>query len=265
MPAAIDHREVAAGIHHIGPDRIRPDLIRPELIRPDRLVLPAFDGEGAFAQGHDLLRAAVGGEVLDAGIGAGRGAIQHRGNLHVAYLQAVQAPRVAALLRGHARAAANVAAPPSRAERRASGTWVTGWRSGGAARTDNGWLAPSQPLVYGSGEFPGETRMKAVGYTHCHPVTHEDALLDLVLPVPAAPRGHDILIEVRAVSVNPVDAKPAATLSMFCSAMPICRYRRGWAFSKMSPLVELPTSASTMTIRLSVFAMSVTVSPKTSR
>jgi len=53
--------------------------------------------------------------------------------------------------------------------------------------------------------------MKAVAYTHCHPATHEDALLDLVLPdlvlSAGAPRGHDLLVEVRAVSVNPVDAK----------------------------------------------------------
>lgn len=49
--------------------------------------------------------------------------------------------------------------------------------------------------------------MKAVAYTHCHPVSHEDALLDLVLPDAAEPRGHDVLVEVRAVSVNPVDAK----------------------------------------------------------
>lgn len=49
--------------------------------------------------------------------------------------------------------------------------------------------------------------MKAIAYTHCHPVSHEDALLDLILPDAAEPRGHDVLVEVRAVSVNPVDAK----------------------------------------------------------
>jgi len=49
--------------------------------------------------------------------------------------------------------------------------------------------------------------MKAIAYTHCHPVTHDDALHDLVLPDAAEPKGHDVLIEVRAVSVNPVDAK----------------------------------------------------------
>lgn len=49
--------------------------------------------------------------------------------------------------------------------------------------------------------------MKAVAYTHSHPITHEDALRDLLLPDPAAPQGHDLLIEVRAVAVNPVDTK----------------------------------------------------------
>lgn len=49
--------------------------------------------------------------------------------------------------------------------------------------------------------------MKAIAYTHCHPAAHQDALLDLTLPDPPAPRGHDVLVEVRAVSVNPVDAK----------------------------------------------------------
>ncbi|MDB5379559.1 MAG: bifunctional protein zinc-containing alcohol dehydrogenase [Rubritepida sp.] len=52
--------------------------------------------------------------------------------------------------------------------------------------------------------------MKAVAYTHCHPVTHGDALEDMVLRDPSEPRGHDLLIEVRAVSVNPVDAKQRA-------------------------------------------------------
>ncbi|MBB5688043.1 zinc-binding alcohol dehydrogenase family protein [Roseomonas alkaliterrae] len=49
--------------------------------------------------------------------------------------------------------------------------------------------------------------MKAVGYLKCHPVDHPEALLDLDIPAPAAPQGHDILVEVRAMSVNPVDTK----------------------------------------------------------
>lgn len=49
--------------------------------------------------------------------------------------------------------------------------------------------------------------MKAIGYTHCHPIDHAEALVDLDLPEPPAPSGHDLLVEVRAVSVNPVDTK----------------------------------------------------------
>jgi NADPH:quinone reductase len=49
--------------------------------------------------------------------------------------------------------------------------------------------------------------MKAIAYTHCHPSSHAEALRDLDLPEPAAPQGRDVLVEVQAVSVNPVDAK----------------------------------------------------------
>ncbi len=48
--------------------------------------------------------------------------------------------------------------------------------------------------------------MKAVVYTHCRPIDAEDALLDTTLPDPA-PRKRDLLIEVKAVAVNPVDTK----------------------------------------------------------
>lgn len=49
--------------------------------------------------------------------------------------------------------------------------------------------------------------MRAVGYRRSHPVEHPDALVDLDLPEPGPPRGSDLLVEVRAVSVNPVDTK----------------------------------------------------------
>jgi NADPH2:quinone reductase len=52
--------------------------------------------------------------------------------------------------------------------------------------------------------------MKAVGYTRNHPIEHADSLLDLELPDPAAPTGRQLLVEIRAVSVNPVDAKQRA-------------------------------------------------------
>jgi len=49
--------------------------------------------------------------------------------------------------------------------------------------------------------------MNAIGLTRCHPDVHPEALLDLEIPAPSAPEGHDMLVEVRAVSVNPVDTK----------------------------------------------------------
>ena len=51
--------------------------------------------------------------------------------------------------------------------------------------------------------------MKAIGYTHAQfglPIENPNALAEITLPDPA-PQGRDILVEVRAVSVNPVDTK----------------------------------------------------------
>ncbi|EIU7182382.1 zinc-binding alcohol dehydrogenase family protein [Pseudomonas aeruginosa] len=48
--------------------------------------------------------------------------------------------------------------------------------------------------------------MKAVGYYQSLPIDHPDALLDLELPEPT-PGPRDLLVEVRAISVNPVDTK----------------------------------------------------------
>jgi zinc-binding alcohol dehydrogenase family protein len=48
--------------------------------------------------------------------------------------------------------------------------------------------------------------MKAVGYYQSRAITEQDALVDLELPMPVA-QGHDLLVEVKAVSMNPVDTK----------------------------------------------------------
>lgn len=48
--------------------------------------------------------------------------------------------------------------------------------------------------------------MKAVGYERPLPIDHPEALLDIDLPEPVA-AGRDLLVEVKAVSVNPVDTK----------------------------------------------------------
>ena len=48
--------------------------------------------------------------------------------------------------------------------------------------------------------------MRAVGYQKPAPITHEASLVDIELPKPEA-KGRDLLIEVKAISVNPVDTK----------------------------------------------------------
>lgn len=48
--------------------------------------------------------------------------------------------------------------------------------------------------------------MKAVGYQTPQAISQPDSLIDITLPAPVA-AGRDLLVEVRAVSVNPVDTK----------------------------------------------------------
>lgn len=48
--------------------------------------------------------------------------------------------------------------------------------------------------------------MKAVAYTQSLPIDHAESLLDITLPEPVA-EGRDLLVEVRAIAVNPVDTK----------------------------------------------------------
>ena len=48
--------------------------------------------------------------------------------------------------------------------------------------------------------------MKAIGYLKSHPIDHPEALMDIEIERPV-PTGQDLLVQVRAVSVNPVDTK----------------------------------------------------------
>ncbi|CAN0583222.1 unnamed protein product, partial [Ectocarpus sp. 12 AP-2014] len=48
--------------------------------------------------------------------------------------------------------------------------------------------------------------MKAIGYTATGPIDRPDALIDFEAEMPTA-TGHDLLVRVEAVSVNPVDTK----------------------------------------------------------
>ena len=52
--------------------------------------------------------------------------------------------------------------------------------------------------------------MKAIGYKEPLPITDPNSLLDIEVPAPA-PADHDLLVEIKAVSVNPVDVKVRAS------------------------------------------------------
>ena len=54
--------------------------------------------------------------------------------------------------------------------------------------------------------------MKAIGYRKPLPIESPESLIDLDLPTPTA-AGHDLLVAVKAVSVNPVDTKVRASAS----------------------------------------------------
>ena len=53
-------------------------------------------------------------------------------------------------------------------------------------------------------------KAKAVGYTKAGPIEQENALIDFEAEIPQ-PKGRDLLVEVQAVSVNPVDYKIRAS------------------------------------------------------
>src|SRR5579864_1647031 len=52
--------------------------------------------------------------------------------------------------------------------------------------------------------------MKAIGFYRPLPLTDPECLIDLELERPT-PKGHDILVKVNAISVNPVDVKVRAS------------------------------------------------------
>jgi NADPH:quinone reductase len=48
--------------------------------------------------------------------------------------------------------------------------------------------------------------MRAIGYKHSLPIENAESLIDIEIEKPA-PQGRDLLVEVKAISVNPVDTK----------------------------------------------------------
>lgn len=58
----------------------------------------------------------------------------------------------------------------------------------------------------------GITTMKAVAYQKAGPITSPESLVDIELDTPAV-KGHDLLVRVQAISVNPVDTKIRKNIS----------------------------------------------------
>ncbi|ABC33153.1 NADPH:quinone reductase and related Zn-dependent oxidoreductase [Hahella chejuensis KCTC 2396] len=54
--------------------------------------------------------------------------------------------------------------------------------------------------------------MKAIGYLQAQPIDHPESLLDITQPDPQ-PQGRDLLVEIKAVAVNPVDVKVRRSMS----------------------------------------------------
>lgn len=48
--------------------------------------------------------------------------------------------------------------------------------------------------------------MKAIGYTQSLPISNPESLIDIELPQPTA-SGHDLLVRIKSIAVNPVDCK----------------------------------------------------------
>jgi len=57
-----------------------------------------------------------------------------------------------------------------------------------------------------------DNAMKVIGYQTPQVIEQQDALMDIELAIPEA-KGRDLLVKVKAISVNPVDAKVRATVS----------------------------------------------------
>ena len=53
--------------------------------------------------------------------------------------------------------------------------------------------------------------MKTIGYPEAGPIAAENALIELETDIPE-PGLHDLLVEVRGISVNPVDVKVRANM-----------------------------------------------------
>ncbi|MGK6317510.1 zinc-binding alcohol dehydrogenase family protein [Neorhizobium sp. DT-125] len=80
--------------------------------------------------------------------------------------------------------------------------------------------------------------MRAVGFNTPQPISAETSLLDIELPVPEA-KGRDLLVEIRAVSVNPVDTKVRASAAVEPGEHRILGYDAAGVVKAVGPDVKL--------------------------
>jgi zinc-binding alcohol dehydrogenase family protein len=80
--------------------------------------------------------------------------------------------------------------------------------------------------------------MRAVGFNQPQPISSETSLLDIELPMPEA-KGRDLLVEIKAVSVNPVDAKVRASAAVEAGQHRILGYDAAGVVTAVGPNVKL--------------------------
>ncbi|MBB3314371.1 NADPH2:quinone reductase [Rhizobium sp. BK181] len=80
--------------------------------------------------------------------------------------------------------------------------------------------------------------MRAVAYKVPQPISAETSLIDVDLPVPEA-KGRDLLVEIRAVSVNPVDVKVRAGVAPTSEELKVLGWDAAGVVKAIGPEVTL--------------------------
>ncbi|MBO0142521.1 zinc-binding alcohol dehydrogenase family protein [Agrobacterium sp. Ap1] len=80
--------------------------------------------------------------------------------------------------------------------------------------------------------------MRAVGFNQNQPISSETALVDIYLPMPEA-KGRDLLVEIRAISVNPVDTKTRKNAVLEPGQYKVLGYDAAGVIKAVGPDVKL--------------------------
>ncbi|AYD00273.1 zinc-binding alcohol dehydrogenase family protein [Neorhizobium sp. NCHU2750] len=80
--------------------------------------------------------------------------------------------------------------------------------------------------------------MRAVGFNQNQPISSETSLVDIDLPMPEA-KGRDLLVEIKAVSVNPVDTKTRKNAVLEAGQYKVLGYDAAGIVTAVGPDVKL--------------------------